>query len=82
MPKTGEIIMKSKVKAINEIIDDLEQGHNNGKMKRISLASFLRSLVPILEAAEQQACLPERHQYYILFLAYKFCPYCSERLLS
>lgn len=48
--------MKSKVEAIEEIeeiIHDLGQGKDNGGMKRISLSSFLRSLVPILEAAQQ-----------------------------
>lgn len=50
----GEM-MKITISNLKAIVWHLEQGHDNGKIKRIALASFLRSLIPTLEAAEQSA---------------------------
>lgn len=48
----------------------------------------IAALIERYEAAQHgvqrtdEACAAERHDYYNALLAYVFCPYCGERLLS
>lgn len=61
--------------------------HEDGHLVKTDIFAF-RLGWRECQAAQQsveptvEACPPDRHVYYTVFLSYLFCPYCGERLHS